>query len=45
MTINGISFHVSEEVIAMVTGLAMKGRKWQKVTRVTDEMSLQHFFL
>ena len=28
VTVNGISFHISEEVIFMVTGLAMKGRKW-----------------
>ena len=42
--INGISFHISEEVIALVTGLAMKGRKWKKVTRVIDDVSLQRFF-
>ncbi len=41
--INGISFHISEEVIALATALAMKGRKWQKVTRVVDDASLQFF--
>ena len=28
VTINGISFHISKEVITLVTGLARKGRKW-----------------
>ena len=45
MKINGILFHVSEEVIVMVMGLAMKGRKWEKVTWVTDETSLQCFLV
>ena len=45
VTINCISLHILEEVIAMVIGVAMKGRKWQKVTRVTDETSLQCFFV
>ena len=44
VTINGILFHVSEEVIVMVTGMAMRGRKWQKVTHVINETSLQCFF-
>ena len=43
--INGISFHISEEVISLKTSLAMKGMKWQKVTRVANEASLQFIFL
>lgn len=41
---NGITFQVSKEVISMVTGLAMKGRKWKKVMRFLDEANLNYFF-
>ena len=44
VTINVISFHISKEVISLAIGLALKGRKWQKGTRVADEVSLQCFF-
>ena len=30
VTINGITFQVNEEVIAMAIGLSSKGRKWKK---------------
>ena len=43
-TINGITFQVSEEVIAMATGLNTKGKKWKKVTKVPDEASMNNFF-
>jgi hypothetical protein len=35
---------VSEEAIAMVMGLEITGRKWQKVTKVSDEANLSSFF-
>ena len=44
VTINGITFQVTEEVIAMATGLSMKGKKWRKVTKITDEASMNRFF-
>ena len=44
VTINGITFQVSKEVIAMATGLNMKGKKWKKVTKVPDEASMNNFF-
>ena len=45
VTINGITFQVTEEVIAMVTGLSMKGKKWRRVTKITDEGSMNSFFV
>ena len=33
VTINGITFQVNEEVIAMAIGLSAKGRKWKKFTK------------
>ena len=45
VTINGISFHILQEVIAMAISLVMKGRKQKKVTQVTDEKILQHFLV
>ena len=35
---------MNEEVIAMATGLSMKGKKWRKVTKTTDEASMNSFF-
>lgn len=45
VTINGILFRISEEVISLAMRLTMRGRKWKKVTRVVDEASLNCFFL
>ena len=44
VTINDITFQVTEEVIAMATGLTTKGKKWKKVTKVPDEASMNNFF-
>ena len=44
VTINGITFQVIEEVIAMVTSLSMKGKKWRKVTKIIDEANMNSFF-
>ncbi len=44
VTINEITFQVNEEVIAMATGLSMKGKKWRKVTKTFDEASMNNFF-
>ncbi len=43
--INGITFLILEEVISLVMGLSMKGWKWQKVTRMADDVSLQCLFV
>ena len=45
LTLNGISFHILKEAISLRTGLAMRGRKWHKVTRVTNNVNLQCFFV
>ena len=45
VTINGITFQVNEDVIAMATRLPMKGKKWKKVTKMVDEASMNKFFL
>ena len=45
VTVNGITFQILVEIISLVMGLVMKGRKLQKVTRVVDETSLNRFFL
>lgn len=34
---------MNEESIDMAKGLDMKGRKWQKITKVVDEVSLSSF--
>lgn len=44
MTINDITFQVNESIYIMVTGLDLKGRKWQKITKVENEVSLSSFF-
>ena len=44
VTINGITFQVNEEVIAMATGLSTKGKKWRKVAKPPDETSMNGFF-
>ena len=44
VTINNITFQVTEEVISMATGLTTKGKKWKKVTKVPDEASMNNFF-
>ena len=44
VTINGITFQVNEDVIAMAIGLSMKGKKWKKVTKIADEVSMNRFF-
>ena len=43
VTINGITFQVNEEVISMATGLSPKGKKWKKVTKMVDEVSMKSF--
>lgn len=40
VTIRGISFEVSKEVIARVTGLPNSGRTWNKTMKVLDQISL-----
>ena len=40
VTINGTTFKVNEDVIAMAFGLSMKGKKWKKVTKMVDEASM-----
>ena len=45
VTINGITFQVTEEVIAMANGLTTKGKKWRKVTKVLDEANMNSFFM
>ena len=44
VTINGITFQVNEEVIAMANGLSLKGKKWKKVTKMADEVRMNNFF-
>ena len=44
VTINGITFQVNEEVIAMATSLSMRGKKQRKVTKTTDEANMNSFF-
>ena len=45
VTINEITFQVNEEVIAMATGLSMKGKKSRKITKIANEASMNSFFV
>ena len=44
VAINDITFQVNEEAIVMATDLEITGRKWQKVTKVSDKARMTSFF-
>lgn len=44
VAIGGISFEVSEEVIAQATSLSLEGRQWKWTSHVTNSDNLNKFF-